>query len=106
VPLTITDTSLFFRAGTENLCAQVAARAVDATGGPYSSAAASRAASLQQMVSTLMALPEGDPRAAPALQLLTEHYDAAVKGGARPTDALRSVFVLACQSPAVTAIGL
>ena len=106
LPLTISDTSLFFRSGTENLCVQVAARAVDATGGPYSSAAASRPAVLADLVHTLMGLPDGDPRAPGALQILTEHYDAAVKSGARPTDALRSTFVLACQSPAVTAIGL
>ncbi|MBF5043534.1 DUF1800 domain-containing protein [Aggregicoccus sp. 17bor-14] len=107
VPLTIRDTSLFYRAGTENLCAQVAARAVDATGGPYSStSASSRAAGLADMVHALMGLPDGDPRAAAALQILTEHYDAAVKGGARATDALRSTFVLACQSPSVTAVGL
>ncbi len=106
LPLTISDTSLFFRSGTENLCAQVAARAVDATGGPYSSAAAQRPAVLLDLVHNLMGLPDGDPRAPGALQILTEHYDAAVKGGATARDAMRSTFVLACQSPSVTAIGL
>ena len=47
-------------------------------------------ASLAAMVSTLMGLPEGDPRAAPALQILTSHYDAAVKGGAWAVRTVRS----------------
>lgn len=103
-PLTISDTSLFFRSGTENLCIQLAPRVVDATGSIYSSQR--RAESIADMVHNLMGLPQGDPRAPAALQILTEHYDAAFAQTNRATDALRSTFVLACTSPSVTGIGL
>jgi hypothetical protein len=106
IPLTISDTNLFYRSGLENLCAQIATRAVDATGSLYASTAARLGPSLEDMVHNLMALPPGDPRALSALQILQEHYAAALKQTTRATDSLRSTFVLACTSPAVAAVGL
>jgi hypothetical protein len=58
------------------------------------------------MVHNLMGLPSTDPRAAPALQILTEHYQSAFEQTKKAVDALRSTFVLACTSPSVTAAGL
>ena len=39
-------------------------------------------------------------------QLLSEHYDAAMKAGATGTDALKSTFITACLSPTSVAMGL
>jgi len=106
VPLTISDTTLFYRSGTENLCVQLAGRVVDATGSLYGSTAARLKDSITGMVHNLMGLPPGDPRSEAAVQILTEHYDAALAQTQKPTDALRSTFVLACSSPAVVGVGL
>jgi hypothetical protein len=104
--LTISDTSLFYRSGVENLCVQLAPRVVDATGSIYGSAADRLDTSLADMVSNLMGLPQNDPRSGPSLQILKEHYQAALAQTNRATDALRSTFVLACTSPAVMSVGL
>jgi len=53
-----------------------------------------------------MGLGTGDPTAAPAAQILQEHYDAAIAKGGKPIDALKSTFVLACTSPTSLALGL
>ena len=58
------------------------------------------------LVQNIMGLPAGDPSAAQAAQILQDHYAAAVKAGASPTDALKSTFVLACSAPTSVAVGL
>ncbi len=103
-PVLNSDPSLFFRSAAENLCRGVADRVVDVTGSKYSST--KKDAAVADLVANLMGLPSSDPRAAVAKQILNEHYDAAVKAGGKPTDALRSTFTLACTSPTVLSVGL
>jgi hypothetical protein len=115
VPVLPTDSSLFFRSGTENICRHLADQMVDVAAS--TSATNPRPASRYQsknpdaaiadLVHTLMALPDGDPRATDALQILTAHYQAALQmTGIKATDALKSTFVLACTAPSTISVGL
>jgi len=115
-PVLPTDTSLFFRSGTENICRRLATQVVDVPASAptamvqtpasrYQSAQSD--AAIADMVHNLMGLPDGDPRAAESLQILTEHYQAALKTtGIKPKDALQSTFVLACTAPSTISVGL
>jgi hypothetical protein len=114
-PVLPTDSSLFFRSGTENICRHLADQMVDvaASTSATNPAPASRyqsknpTAAIADFVQTLMGLPDGDPRGADALQILTEHYQAALTTtGIKATDALKSTFVLACTAPSTISVGL
>ena len=70
---------------------------------------------ISNMVENLMGYPPGHPAHAEAIQILQEHYDGARMtrsgtggGGATTsaTNALRSTFILACESPTAVGIGL
>jgi hypothetical protein len=58
------------------------------------------------MVTRVMGYPPSDPHHAPAVQILQDDYNANVAQKAKPTDALRSTFALACQSPTTLSFGL
>jgi hypothetical protein len=104
-PLMPHDPSLFFVAATENLCGLVAGQIIDAGARPrYASAKPAEA--IADFVRTLMALPASDPRAAAMTQILTDHHAAATAAGEGAADALRSTFVLACESPLAVSSGL
>jgi hypothetical protein len=114
-PILPTDSSLFFRSGTENICRRLADQMVDVAAAP--TATPPRAASKYQstapdaaiadFVQTLMGLPDGDARAADAKQILSEHYQAALATtGIKAKDALKSTFVLACTAPSTISVGL
>lgn len=104
-PITAAEPTLFYAAGTEALCENIAALVVDAaTNTVYSSS--DSAAALADMVSRVMGYPSADPHYATALQILREDYDASVAQKAKTTDALRSTFALACQSPTALSFGL
>ena len=114
-PVLPTDTSLFFRSGTENICRRIADQVVDvaASTSATNPTPASRyqstnpTAAIADFVPTLMGLPDGDSRAADALQILTEHYQAALATtGIKARDALKSTFVLACTAPSTISVGL
>ena len=102
-PVTPTTPTLFFRAGSEMLCENVAAKVVDVTGSRYSSKDVDGA--LADMVVTIMGYTATDPHHDPALQVLHAHYTEALASGTA-TNALRSTFSLACQSPTSVAFGL
>jgi hypothetical protein len=53
-----------------------------------------------------MGLTSSDDAHDGATSILDGHYDKAVNAGATPSDALRSVFTLACTSPTAMSIGL
>jgi hypothetical protein len=53
-----------------------------------------------------MGITSADPMSATVTQLLAQHYDAAIKAGGKPLDALKSTFITACLSPTSVAIGL
>jgi hypothetical protein len=106
LPPLSTDPDLFFRSSTEAICRLVADQVVDA--GPasrYLSAAPAKA--ITDLVTTVMALPPADPRAASATQILTEHLAAATASpGATATAALKSTFITACLAPSSVLVGM
>jgi hypothetical protein len=117
IPVTPSDPTLFYRSASELLCSNIAAQVVDPTagGGVYSMSDVPGA--IKNMVETLMGYPAGHPAHDPAMQILQAHYDGARMttttsgtGGrattTSATSALRSTFILACESPTAVGIGL
>jgi hypothetical protein len=111
IPVLPNQPTLFYRAGLENICESVAAAVIDVAsakqtaGATYWSSTQPDAA-IADFVSTVMALVPSDPRAAPATQLLSAHFSAAMQQGASASDALKSTFVTACLAPTAISIGL
>jgi hypothetical protein len=109
VPILPTEPTLFYAAGLENICKEVAELVVDApprAGAPQWSSARPEAA-IADFVGTVMALVPSDPRAARARQLLEGHFtEAAAQPGSSPGQALRSTFVVACLAPSAISVGL
>jgi hypothetical protein len=105
-PITSSDPTLFYRAATEMLCENMANQVVDApSASVYSSGDV--ASALPDMVEKLMGYPPSDPKHAPALEILTAHQAEVLKQNPRnPGLALRSAFVLACESPTALGVGL
>jgi hypothetical protein len=105
-PVTTPDPSLFYRAASELVCEGVAKKVVDApANGVYSSQ--NPAIAIENMVTTLMGVPASDPNHAVSVSALTEHFQAAMTTGkANATNALRSTFSAACQSPTVLSMGI
>ncbi len=118
IPVVPADPTLFYRSATELLCSNIAAQVVDPTagGGVYTSTDV--AGAIKSMVETVMGYPPSHPAYAEAGQILQEHFDMArttSTGGGRTggggsttsaTNALRSTFILACESPTAVSIGL
>lgn len=110
-PVLPNQPTLFYRAGLENICENVAAQTIDVT-------KANQVPNVKQWVSTdpdtaiadfvsiVMALPPSDPRTQPATDLLKSHFTQATQGGATASNALKSTFVTACLSPSSVSIGL
>ena len=108
-PVLPNEPTLFYRAGTENICGAVAALVVDpakSIAGARQWSSAQSTAAIADFVAVVMGLTASDPRAAAATSVLGAHFTAAVKGGATPTDALRSTFIAACLAPSAVSIGL
>jgi hypothetical protein len=104
-PVTPSDPTLFYTAATEALCENIAPLVVDATTDPVW-VSTNVSAALEDMVTRVMGYPPSDPHHAPAVQILQDDYNANVAQKAKPTDALRSTFALACQSPTTLSFGL
>jgi hypothetical protein len=106
IPVTPSDPNLFFRAAVEELCENLAPLVVDATANTvYSSANAATA--IPDMVQKIMGYTPNDPHYAQALQILQAHSTSVSQAqGGTATVALRSTFVLACESPTSVSIGL
>ena len=114
-PVLPNQPTLFYRAGTENICAAVAALVIDApTKAPATPAvptpirwsSAQPTAAIEDFVQIVMALPSADARAAQAQTLLTAHFTSATQSGASASDALKSTFVAACMAPSAVSVGL
>jgi hypothetical protein len=106
-PITATDPTLFYRAASEMLCENIAAQAVDGTGGigPYKGAMF--AAGIDDMATRIMGYTPSDPKHAEAVGILTSHYQAVMAVNKNTaTTALRSTFALACESPTSLSFGL
>jgi hypothetical protein len=107
VPVGASIPTLFFRAASEMLCENVANTVVDVTNSRYQSADTTGA--IADMVATVMGYPTSDPHHDQSITILTDHYTAAVNGSTsatNKTNALRSTFALACQSPSSLAFGI
>jgi hypothetical protein len=102
-PITPSEATLFFRAGVEELCENLAPTLVTASSTLFPTGDAATA--ITNMVQLVMGYPASDPHYAQAVQILTTHQtNATAQGGA--TTALESTFVLACESPTSVSIGL
>ncbi len=103
-PVTPAFPNLFFRAAVEQLCANLAPQLVD--GGSSSLWSSSNApAAIDDMVGRVMGYPPSDQSHAMAASILQQHMqDAQSKSNA--SSALRSTFVLACESPTSVSIWL
>jgi hypothetical protein len=109
-PILPNQPTLFFRAGTENICEAVSAQVVDpATAQPglkqWSSTQPD--AAIADFVGVVVALTPSDPRSAPLQALLKAHFTAATQQpGVTATQALRSTFIVACLAPSAVSVGL
>ena len=103
-PALSTAQTPFYRGATESLCAYAAGLTVDKPKSRYDSTKKDTA--ITDFVENIMGLTAADPNHAAVLQLLKEHYDAAIAAKASPTDALKSTFITACLAPTSVAIGL
>ncbi len=107
IPVTPSEPDLFFRAAVELVCENLAARLVDAAGGPYASTSPTTVGTaVDDMVTKLLAYPPSDVNHASAVTILKAHDASTLASGATPTNALRSTFVAACESPTSVSIGL
>jgi hypothetical protein len=111
MPVLPNDPTLFYRAGTENMCAIVAAAVIDVpaakqTAGVTQWSSAKPDAAIADFVGTVMGLPPSDARAAPAAMILKSHFTDAMTAGATAADALKSTFITACLAPSAVSIGL
>jgi hypothetical protein len=104
-PVTAPDPNLFYRAASELVCEKVASIVVDATSGTVFPST-NPTASIEDLVSRVMALPPSDPQHAGAVQILTSHFNDAKTSGATATSAMRSTFSAACQSPTSLGLGI
>jgi hypothetical protein len=107
VPVASSVPTLFFRAASEMLCENVAAKVVAATDTRYLTSDPTSA--IADMVVTVMGYPAADPHHDQSVQILTDHYNAALGTGtsaASKLNALQSTFSLACQSPSSLAFGI
>ena len=110
-PVLPNQPTLFYRAGTENMCEAVAALVIDVPAAKqlpgvkqWSSAQSSTA--ISDFVQIVMALTSSDPRAAQAQSILQAHFTAAKQSGVTATAALESTFVAACMAPSAVSVGL
>ena len=103
-PALSTDQTPFFRGATESLCSYAADVTVDKTNSRYASA--KKDSAITDFVANIMGITASDPNNTALAKALSDHYDAAVKAGATPTDSLKSTFITACLSPTSVAMGL
>jgi hypothetical protein len=103
-PALSTAQTPFYRGATESLCQYAASLTVDKPKSRYDST--KKDAAITDFVANIMGITSADPNSALVTQILADHYDAAIKAGAKPTEALTSTFVTACLSPTSVAIGL
>ncbi|HEX3476637.1 MAG TPA: hypothetical protein VHT91_16540, partial [Kofleriaceae bacterium] len=110
-PILPNEPTLFYRAGLENVCAQVAAMTIDAKANANQPGAkvwssSQPDAAIAEFVSTVMALTSSDPRAAQATTILSSNFHAGMQAGQTASDSLKSTFVAACLSPSFIGIGM
>jgi hypothetical protein len=106
-PVTPSDPNLFFRAAIEELCENLAPLVVDPSGGNGVYSSSNVTTAIDGMVQKIMGYPPSDAHYAQAITILTNHQASALSSAKNnATNALRSTFVLACESPTSVSIGL
>jgi hypothetical protein len=110
-PVLPNQPSLFYRAGTENVCASIAGSVIDVatskqTAGVTYWSSTDPNTAIAAFVGEIMGLVPSDPRAAPATSILTSHFTTAMQQGATASNALKSTFIAACLAPSAVSIGL
>jgi hypothetical protein len=109
------EPSLFFRAGAENICENIAALVIDPkkpVAGVKTWSSTSPDAAISDFVNIVAGLPPSDPRATPLENALKAHFSAAqqqlgmLTAAQAASQALQSTFVAACMSPSALSIGL
>jgi len=111
VPVLPNAPTLFYRSGTENICAAVAAQVIDVpaskqVAGVKAWSSSDPNGAIAEFVSLVMGLTSNDARAAQANTILQNHFAAATAQGATATAALQSTFVAACLAPSSTGVGM
>lgn len=112
VPVLPNLPTLFFRAGTENICETLAGETIDVTAknaqpGVKTWSSSDPASAISDFVGIVMGLVPSDPRYGQAQTLLTDHFNQAKgQSGITPTAALQSTFVAACLAPSAVSIGM
>jgi hypothetical protein len=111
IPVLPNDPTLFYRAGLENICEQVAQMTIDAKPaanqpGTKIWSSSDPNGAIGEFVTLVMGLVPADPRAPAVAKELQSHFAAAQAQGATATDSLRSTFVAACLSPSFIGIGM
>jgi len=107
LPSLPTDPDLFFRQSTESMCGLIADQLIDLKTGTSRYVSIDPTTAITDFVATIMNVAPSDPRNAPAVQILTDHFTAAkATAGVSPTDALKSTFTTACIAPTSVIIGL
>ncbi|HEY8039788.1 MAG TPA: hypothetical protein VIF15_08355, partial [Polyangiaceae bacterium] len=111
-PILPNQPTLFYRAGTENICEAVSAMVIDVPAnkqltGVKQWSSGQPDAAIADFVGLVMGLAPSDPRSAPATALLKAHFTSATQQqGITPTAALQSTFVTACLAPSAVSIGM
>jgi hypothetical protein len=103
-PVTPQDPNLFFRAGVEALCQALAPQVVDAAANSLWSSA-DAASAIPDMVHRIIGYPPSDSHYSMAVSILQNHMQSA-QSQSNASVALRSTFVLACESPTSVTVGL
>ncbi len=111
MPVLPNDPTLFYRAGTENICAGIAAQVIDVAAGSQTAgvkvwSSKDPDTAVADFVGIVMGLVPSDPRAQPAKDLLQAHFAAAVQQGESASNALKSTFITACLAPSAVSIGM
>lgn len=101
-PSLVADSDPFYLSAIEKICALVADKVVNTEDQTLPLQSTMPKVAIQNIVSGLMAVP-GDKSSKP-IEILSAHFEAAKAGGSSPEEALKSVFVLGCMSPAVSSI--
>ena len=114
-PVLPNDPSLFYRAGLENFCEQIAPLVVDPKNpgaGIKTWSSTSPDAAIADFVAIVIGVPDADPRYDDLKNALSSHYTAALAdvqdGGVKTTatEALQSTFIAACLAPSLDSMGM
>jgi hypothetical protein len=103
-PVSPHDPNLFFVSATEKLCMALAGQLVEGPTGRWKVNTSD--AAFGDFVSLLMGVPPADPLAPRLKDILSSNYLQAIAAKETPTEALRSVFTLACASQLAVSSGL